>query len=185
MITTARHLAAGLDADERTVRRAIARGTVHGARVSPRRVAVSEAEARYLRSHWTLLERLREVLRIERNVRLAAVFGSVARGEDQPGSDVDLLVELDDESWSRRQRLHTRLERALGRPVELVVVGRVARDNPGLLADALADGRVIVDRGDRWRALKRREPSIRRAALRRDARETDQARALIDDLLRP
>jgi predicted nucleotidyltransferase len=25
----------------------------------------------------------------------AAVFGSVARGEDQPGSDIDVLVELD------------------------------------------------------------------------------------------
>jgi uncharacterized protein len=29
-----------------------------------------------------------------RNVR---VFGSVARGEDRPGSDVDLLVDMDDD----------------------------------------------------------------------------------------
>ena len=28
-------------------------------------------------------------------VRRAAVFGSVARGEDKPNSDVDLLIELD------------------------------------------------------------------------------------------
>ncbi len=30
----------------------------------------------------------------EFGVRYAAVFGSVARGEDRPGSDVDLLVRL-------------------------------------------------------------------------------------------
>lgn len=28
------------------------------------------------------------------NVKRAAVFGSVARGEDRPGSDVDILVEF-------------------------------------------------------------------------------------------
>jgi uncharacterized protein len=185
MVTTAKHLAARLGADERTVRRAIARGTVHGSRLSPRRFAVAEAEARYLRSHWVLLERLRAVLRTERNVRLAAVFGSVARGEDRAGSDVDLLVELHDDSWARRQRLNTRLERAVGRPVELVVVARIAGDNPGLLADALADGRVIVDRGDRWQALTRRARSLRRAAQTHEAHEADETRTLIDELIRP
>lgn len=30
----------------------------------------------------------------QHGVRYAAVFGSVARGEDRPGSDVDLLVRL-------------------------------------------------------------------------------------------
>ena len=40
--TTAKHLAGALDADERTVRRAIEQGTVHGVRVSPRRLEISE-----------------------------------------------------------------------------------------------------------------------------------------------
>jgi uncharacterized protein len=41
-----------------------------------------------LRAHESDLRRL--------GVSHAAVFGSVARGEAQPGSDVDVLVELDD-----------------------------------------------------------------------------------------
>ena len=40
-----------------------------------------------LRSHETELRR--------RGVRHAAVFGSVARGEAQEGSDIDVLIELD------------------------------------------------------------------------------------------
>ena len=39
---------------------------------------------------------------------------------------------------------------------------------PALLADALRDGRVLVDRDGLWALLKRREPSIRRAAEHRD-----------------
>jgi hypothetical protein len=30
-----------------------------------------------------------------RGVRRAALFGSVARGENQPGSDIDIMVEID------------------------------------------------------------------------------------------
>lgn len=45
-----------------------------------------------------LRRRRAELLRIalEHGVRVLGVFGSVARGEDRPGSDVDLLVELPD-----------------------------------------------------------------------------------------
>jgi predicted nucleotidyltransferase len=184
MSTTAKHLAARLGADERTLRRAIEQGTVRGTRVSQRRLAVSEAEERYLRSHWDLLRRLRGALRTERNVRLAAVFGSLARGDGHPGSDLDLLVELEDDSWERRHRLTTRLERLVGRPVELIVIARAVRDNPGLLADALTDGRVIVDREDRWPGLMRRLPSLRSASRAREARDAVEARALVEDLIR-
>jgi hypothetical protein len=37
-----------------------------------------------------------------------------------------------------------------------------------LFADALRDGRVLVDRDGLWARLKRREPSVRRAAELRD-----------------
>ena len=184
MVTTAKHLAARLGADERTIRRAVEQGTLRGSRVSPRRLSLSESEERYLLSHWGLLQHLRAVLRTEPNVRLAAVFGSFARGEDRADSDLDLLVDLLDDSWERRHRLNTRLERAVDRPVELVVAGRVARANPGLLADALADGRVIVDRGDHWQALTRQEPAIRRAARAHAVRRASEARALFDELAR-
>jgi hypothetical protein len=70
-----------------------------------------------------LAERRDEILRAaERrgagNVRL---FGSAARGEAGPGSDVDLLVELGPEvSLLDLGGLHSDLERILGRAVDVV-----------------------------------------------------------------
>jgi predicted nucleotidyltransferase len=184
VVTTAKHLAVRLDADERTVRRAVEQGTVRASRVSERRLSLPDGEERYLRSHWGLLQRLRAVLRTEPNVRLAAVFGSLARGDGRADSDLDLLVDLVDDGWQRRQQLNTRLERAVGRRVELIVAERVARSNPGLLADALRDGRVLVDRGGRWEALKRRETAIRRAAQAQAAQQAHEVGTLLDDLVR-
>jgi len=58
-------------------------------------------------------------------VRMLAVFGSYARGEEGPESDVDLLVEFEEPhrqhlglfQWVRLER---RLGEQLGRPVDLV-----------------------------------------------------------------
>lgn len=50
----------------------------------------------------------------------ARVFGSVARGEDRAGSDLDLLVTLDDEaSLFDLARLHLALEELLGIRVDV------------------------------------------------------------------
>jgi predicted nucleotidyltransferase len=54
------------------------------------------------------------------------VFGSVARGEDRPDSDVDLAVEIEDgRSFSLIRMEDTRLvlQDTLGRPVDLGLVG--------------------------------------------------------------
>jgi predicted nucleotidyltransferase len=182
MRTTVRHVANGLGADQRTLRRAVALGTVRCAKVSPRRVELDSSEQEYLQRHWGLLSRLRSALRTEPNVRLAVVFGSVARGEDRVESDIDLLVELADESWARRQRLNTRLERELGRRVDLLLLARTSAGNPSLLIEALRDGRVIVDRDGVWPNLNRRRSSLRRAARAEDARQADAARAALDEL---
>ena len=51
-----------------------------------------------------------------------ALFGSVVRGEDKPGSDVDILVELRPEArigLFGLARLQRRLSEILGRPVDL------------------------------------------------------------------
>src|SRR5947209_16813109 len=111
MRTTVNHVADRVGVDARTLRRAVALGAVRCARVSERRVELAAGEEDYLRGHWRLLGGLRSALRTEPNVRFAAVFGSVARGDDRVDSDVDLLVDLADSSWARRQRLNTRLER--------------------------------------------------------------------------
>jgi predicted nucleotidyltransferase len=50
------------------------------------------------------------------------VFGSVARGDDNPQSDVDLLVDITGETtpWFPGS-LVADLERLLGRPVQVVI----------------------------------------------------------------
>ena len=50
-----------------------------------------------------------------------ALFGSLARDEAQPGSDVDVMVTFDGPSTSQRYfGVQFYLEDALGRPVDLV-----------------------------------------------------------------
>jgi len=56
-----------------------------------------------------------------RHVATLSVFGSVARGEARPDSDVDLLVEFDTPvSLFAIFRLQRYLEEILGRPVQLI-----------------------------------------------------------------
>ena len=55
------------------------------------------------------------------HVSSLALFGSVARGEDQPGSDVDLLVEFDcPVGLFHFVEVKDRLENLLGTKVDLV-----------------------------------------------------------------
>lgn len=57
-----------------------------------------------------------------RGVTRLALFGSVVRGEERPGSDVDLLIDVDPNvkfSLLDRAGVINRLEDALGRPVEV------------------------------------------------------------------
>lgn len=57
----------------------------------------------------------------ESGARDVRVFGSVARGEERDGSDVDFLVALEPgRSLLDLARLELRLERLLGRPVDVV-----------------------------------------------------------------
>jgi len=142
-------LADQVGASERTLRRAIGEGTLRGERLSPRKLKVPVSERVYVRGHWGLLAQLREALRTEPNVRFALLFGSAARGDDTADSDVDLLVEMRDDSYTRLLDLALKLEPLLGREVQLLTFEE-ARSNPLLLADAAREGRMIVDREGRW-----------------------------------
>jgi predicted nucleotidyltransferase len=92
-----------------------------------------------------LRERVLDVLRRNREdlrsygATSISVFGSVARGEAGPGSDVDLLVEVDDRmTLFRLSHLKDRLEDLLGKPVDLVTPGALRpqfRDT--ILAEAI------------------------------------------------
>ena len=174
-------LAREVGASGRTLRRAATRGAIRCRRPSERKLIIPSPEYDYVRRYWPLLGRLLEELRTLPNVRLAVVFGSVARGEDQAGSDIDLLVALRRDDSRARTEVSERLEDAVGRRVQLVGLGEAER-SPLLLADVLRDGRVLVDREAEWQRLKRREPSIRRRAREDDRRLEAEAWSALEHL---
>jgi predicted nucleotidyltransferase len=68
------------------------------------------------------------------------VFGSIVRGEQHAGSDLDFLVELDRRTFDRYMDLKLFLEDLFGSRVDLVLADRIRpelRDRiPGELVDA-------------------------------------------------
>lgn len=99
-----------------------------------------------------VIERVRE--RLAEAVRPPArviLFGSHARGEGRPGSDLDLLV-IEGDFESRREEF-VRLRRALrglGVPIDLIVVSEQHVEEWGsvdgtMLKSALQEGRVLVE----------------------------------------
>jgi uncharacterized protein len=71
-----------------------------------------------------MLQQLREAvpeMREKFGVKRIGVFGSAARGEARPESDVDVLVEFDDPAFDRYMELKFYLEDLFGRPCDLVL----------------------------------------------------------------
>jgi predicted nucleotidyltransferase len=161
--TRVRELASDLQTSDRTLRRALEQGLIRGHRPSPRSTDVPLAERAYLRRAWPLLARMREALRTEPSVSLAVLFGSRARGDDHPDSDVDLLIGLRGAAESRE--VASRLSRRLGLRVQIVTLAD-ADGVPLLLAEVLGEGRVLIDRDGEWPQLLRRRSRIDRAAER-------------------
>jgi predicted nucleotidyltransferase len=176
-------LAHQVGTNERTLRRAVSQGTVRASRPTPRKLDITAAEQDYIRRSWPLVAKLRKALRTEPNVRFALLFGSAARGDDDPSySDVDLLVELREPGFEQAADLSTRLEGLLGRRVDLVLI-EDAEENQALLADAVTEGRVLVDREDRWAELSARRAALVRGSKRRDRRRRREALLGIDRFL--
>jgi predicted nucleotidyltransferase len=124
---------------------------------------LSFAERHYVETHWELLSNVVSWLRTRPKVRLAVVYGSVARGDDRPDSDLDLLVSLAREDAHTAASLAAALGEELGRRVQVVSLAAAAR-TPLLLLDIVREGRVLVDRDGEWPALTRRERQLQRAA---------------------
>ncbi len=90
----------------------------------------------------SLVDQLRAALTAIPAVRLAVVFGSVARGDERAGSDVDVGVRLDPDSAALRQEVEAALGRAARRDIDLVVLD----ESPPLLRFEIAtDGVVLVE----------------------------------------
>jgi predicted nucleotidyltransferase len=174
-------LAEELGVSERTLRRAANEGSLRAARPTPRKLQLPLSERRYIRRSWPLISALRAALRTEKNVRFALLFGSAARGTDTTASDVDVLVQMRDSSLERIIELGAKLSAIIGRRVDIVRL-EDAESEPSLLADLLAEGRVLVDREQRWARLRRREAVLRELGRLRDARSVDDALAGIDRL---
>jgi hypothetical protein len=175
-------LANEIGVNERTLRRAVNEGALRASRPSPRTLELPVSESLYIRRRWPLIAKLRTVLRTERNVRLAFLFGSAARGEDTEQSDVDVIVDLRDPSLDRVFDLERKLESILDRSVDVIRL-EDAEDDPTFLANALAVGRVLVDRGGAWPELMDRLPGLRRRGRRRDLKRKRDALAGIDRFL--
>jgi predicted nucleotidyltransferase len=88
---------------------------------------------------------LRRRLRTEPNVALALLFGSVARGDDEPKSDIDLVIGLRRPDPLSLIRLRERLQPHLERPLQLVRLADIER-SPSMLYEVLRDGRVLEQR---------------------------------------
>ncbi len=175
-------LATELGAEERTLRRAVAQGTIHCRRQGPRRTRLPPGEEDYLRRHWALLLELRKALRTERKVRLAVLYGSVARGQEDAGSDLDLLVALSNGEPMVAIGLGVRLGRVAGRDIDVARLDKIDRAAPLLLHRVLEEGRVLVDRDGIWDELTRRRRSIAARAKRSYRRQMSEAATAVEKL---
>lgn len=96
-------------------------------------------------------EAVRKIAETFRPLRVI-LFGSVARGEETPDSDLDFLVVFD-HIEGRRHDLAVDIDDALaeiGAPVDVLVVDKDDLDRradvPGVLRVALREGRVLHER---------------------------------------
>lgn len=116
--------------------------------------AVFEAEERRLSD---LLEALQDVLDgglFSPIVEAAAIFGSAARGEDRPDSDLDLLVvteddDDDDEIWERLLEKQPTFQREFGIRLSPVVMSldrlrQRSEDGDPLIQEVVNDGITVV-----------------------------------------
>jgi predicted nucleotidyltransferase len=182
-MATIQELAADLAVATGTLRQAASRGTLRVSRNKSREVQLAPGEREYLRAHWPLLCELREALLPEHDVLLAVLYGSLARGDEDAGSDLDLLVSLADDRPSAGFELASRLKRVSGRRVDIAHLARVDAQAPLLLERVLDEGRVLIDRDGQWGQLCERRSAIRIRARRDHGRQMSGAALAIKELI--
>jgi uncharacterized protein len=117
------------------------------------------------------MSRLREALTAEPAIRLAYLFGSNARGDESPTSDVDVAV------WTERPiplidlgGLAERLAHAIGQQVDLVDLHAAP---PLLCRQVVAEGEALLVR-DAYFKLEFEIEAVRRYEDTRPLRATQQ-----------
>lgn len=179
---TIQELAVDLGVEERTLRRAAAQGALRASRSGPRRLQLDPGEREYLRAHWPLLSILRRALRTEHAVRLAVLYGSLARGDEDAGSDLDLLVSVAADRPLVGLRLAIGLQRVSGRRIDVAYLERVEFQAPLLLDRILDEGRVLIDRGGQWEQLCEHRSALRARARRAYRRQMVSAARAIEEM---
>ncbi|HEU4905245.1 MAG TPA: nucleotidyltransferase domain-containing protein [Solirubrobacterales bacterium] len=129
-----------------------------------------------------MLVDLRRALLAERGVRLAVLFGSIARGDEDQGSDIDLLVDLSDVELLSVTRLMDRLRPLVDRDVDIALLDRVQENAPLLLSRVMDEGQVIVDRDGVWADLQRQRHTIDAEAERSYRQQMKEAAKAIKNL---
>ncbi|ACY48880.1 type VII toxin-antitoxin system MntA family adenylyltransferase antitoxin [Rhodothermus marinus] len=99
-----------------------------------------------------LMARLRPVLEARPEVVFALLFGSVARGQATPLSDVDVGIYTEQPlDLPELGGLVNELEQVAGRPVDVVELREALEQWPALAYEAVAHGKLIFCRDeDRW-----------------------------------
>lgn len=148
---------------ERTLRRYAQEGLIESRNPTGRGIELPMSEELYLKRHWALLSQLKGALRTERDVRLAVLFGSTARGDDRSDSDIDVMVLRHSSSQRMRAALSVRLRHSLERSAHLIDLEQ-AQESSMLLADILREGRPLLDREQLWTALRGQLSEVREHA---------------------
>lgn len=93
------------------------------------------------------IEKARDLLATQETVVFALLFGSFAKGQPQPSSDVDIGIYVS-RSWSLLEvgKLTAALERVLGREVDLLILNTALERNPALAYKAVAEGTLLFCR---------------------------------------
>ncbi|MEX2458039.1 MAG: nucleotidyltransferase domain-containing protein [Actinomycetota bacterium] len=97
------------------------------------------------------VDRIVEILATQMHPRRIILFGSTARGDAGPESDIDLLLVLDEfESRFAEMRKAARLLARLRVPVDVLVYSSKEVEEWGdvvnhVINEALLDGRVVYD----------------------------------------
>ncbi len=88
-------------------------------------------------------EIIKRILEADNSVLFGYLFGSYAKGEATPRSDVDIAVYLDNTSLDARLSLHHTLQKALKKEVDLVVLNTTR--NIYLLESVIYHGVLLKD----------------------------------------
>jgi predicted nucleotidyltransferase len=96
-------------------------------------------------------DRVRRVLSTFSNIELAVIFGSMAVGQENQESDVDVAVMATHAlSFDQHIKIIDALALELGRPVDLIDLKKVGLS---LLNQIVANGRLVLGSTDAWANL--------------------------------